>query len=133
MELDQFGAAGCAINIGESVPLGTGFEERVALALSAACTLALGTFATTLAEDEAMLMSDRATLNSDGEAVDGGDGGSAGGRSALGNRLRQCLHARASRKRCIAQLRDKSDAFAARPTAMATLRRPWHANIRTSG
>jgi hypothetical protein len=48
-------------------------------------------------------------------------------------RLLQAVSARVSRKRCLQASRDRADAFVQRPTAMATLRRPWKAHIRTSG
>ena len=45
----------------------------------------------------------------------------------------QALHSRLSRKRCLTASRDACDDWAARPTATASLRRPWKVIIRTSG
>ena len=65
----------------------------------------------------------------------------AGGKPALANesewlhatRLLQAVRARLCRKECLKSAHDRAAAFVERPTAMATLRRPWKAHIRTSG
>ena len=127
-ELALFGEQGCAVNIGETVPISRQHETRVGLALAAACRNFLAAMPTTVQEDEALLASLPAT----------DDGGGTAERGAVvsddqSDKLRQSLHARLCTKRAVDQCRDKCEIFVALPTATATLRRPWKVNIRTSG
>ena len=129
-ELALFGGQGCAVNIGETVPISRQHETRVGLALASACRRFLGAMPSTLQEDEALL----ASLPTPTADVPGSAG--EGRRESLEDktdRLRQSLHARLAKKRAVNKCREKCEVFVALPTATATLRRPWKVNIRTSG
>lgn len=130
-ELALFGEQGCAVNIGETVPISRQHETRVGLALAAACRNFLAAMPTTLQEDESLL----ASLSAPG---DGAGSSSTAERGAVvsedqNDKLRQSLHARLCTKRAVDKCREKCEIFVALPTATATLRRPWKVNIRTSG
>jgi hypothetical protein len=129
-ELALFGEQGCAVNIGETVPISRQHETRVGLALAAACRNFLAGMPTTLQQDEALLTGLPA-LPSDMQGV--AEGGGGYDLEDKNGRLRQSLHSRMAKKRAVDACREKCEIFVALPTATATLRRPWKANIRTSG
>jgi hypothetical protein len=119
-------ALAAAINIGEGVPLSTDHERRVGLALGRLCTHALEVSGVDLRADEAqLLVNERATGRQPGVSLPLG--------AAPGKRAAEALRARISRARCLTDCAIKCAAWVDRPTAMASLRRPWRANIRTSG
>jgi len=120
-ELRTFGEGGCTINIGESVPISCDHERRVGQVLSQLCGGLLAESATSATEDEAILHAlERASTGLDARATHT-------------DRVRACVHARLSRKRALSSCRERADAWVQRPTAMASLRRPWRVSIRTSG
>lgn len=136
-ELRQFSINGCVINIGEAVTLSTEHERRVGVLLRDVCAEVIRSCATTIEQDRQILDGGLIVLaRGAGEVlVD------AGGKPALANesewlhatRLLQAVRARLCRKECLKSAHDRAAAFVERPTAMATLRRPWKAHIRTSG
>jgi len=111
-EFELYGDRGCVINIGEAVPLSMSQERRVGLLLECSCQQLLGAFETSIEEDEAILV---------------------GIESSARSRLKECVRARLSRKRCLLACQNRARVFVEQPTATATLRRPWCVNIRTSG
>lgn len=126
-QLSSVGAQGCAISIGEAVPLSVEHERRVGAVLSRACAELLEGFATGLEQDEALLL-ELASRPPQHEAT----------RDELAEEARRrqgfALRSRISRKRCLEACRAMCDAWVERPTAAGgTLRRPWKAYIRASG
>lgn len=131
-ELEALGAAassrpalGAAVSIGEGVVLSIGHERRVGAALRALCERGIGVSTADLAADEARLAAIEA-----GAPRPPGVGPPLGD---LSNRLAEALRARVGRARVLAECAARAAGWAERPTVMASLRRPWKANVRTSG
>lgn len=121
-QLQSLGAQGCAISIGEAVPLSVEHERRVGAVLSSACAELLDGFATSLEHDQYLLLELTSRPRQDGQEEEA--------RARRGHALRS----RISRKRCLSACRAMCDAWVERPTAAGgTLRRPWKAYIRASG
>lgn len=97
-ELEQYGIAGCAMNIGETVPLNVDHEQRVGKLLCSSSETLLKQFPTNIAEDEEILK-----------------------REGLPNRLRQSVNSRLSRKRCLKECMDIAKAWVERPTATVSI------------
>ena len=95
----------------------------------------LDSLPTSLAEDEAALLRLQSTQDMQDiqDQQNEQDGQGVAPPATSGARAAQALHSRLSRKRCLTASRDACDAWAARPTATASLRRPWKVIIRTSG
>lgn len=113
-ELGMFGEAGCTINIGEGVPLSCDHEQRVGQLLHEVCTQTLAQFATSIEADETLLED---LMRSEHQP----------------SRFQFAVRSRLSRKRALAACSCRAVAWVERPTATASLRRPWRVNIKTSG
>ena len=134
-ELDaSYGEAGCAINIGEGVPLSCEHERRAGAVLAALCDELLRGMPTSLAQDEDELAAAATAALAADEAASPPSPSPAGSEGRAERRRLVCVRARLSRKRILAECRARADEWTGeRCTATASFRRPWRINIKTSG